>query len=85
LHWQLRTLWEVKYYQAQKYGVQKIAKQMGAKPFLVEKAMQYTKNFNRSNLRKGMKFLFEADRELKTSGRDPQGILETLLLRICSG
>jgi len=83
--WQLRTLWEVKYYQAQKYGVQKIAKQMGAKPFLVEKAMQYTKNFNRSNLRKGMKFLFEADRELKTSGRDPQGILETLLLRICSG
>jgi len=26
---------------------------MGAKPFLVEKAMQYTKNFDRSNLQKG--------------------------------
>jgi DNA polymerase-3 subunit delta len=83
--WQFRTLWEVKHYQGQKYGVQKIAKQMGAKPFLVEKALQYTKNFNQSKLREGMKCLFEADRELKTSGRDPQGILEALLLRICSG
>ena len=82
--WQIRTLWEVKHYQDEKYGTQKIAKQMGAKPFLVEKAMQYTQNFNRSQLRKSMKYLFEADRELKTSGRDPQGILETLLFRICS-
>jgi DNA polymerase-3 subunit delta len=82
--WQFRTLWEVKHYQSQKYGVQKIAKQMGVKPFQVEKAIQYTKNFNRTKLSEGMKFLFEADRELKTSGRNPQGILETLLLRICS-
>jgi DNA polymerase-3 subunit delta len=83
--WQFRTLWEVKHYQAQKYGVQKIAEQMGAKPFLVEKALQYTKNFNRSKLQEGMKYLLEADRELKTSGREPRGVLETLLLRICSG
>ena len=83
--WQFRTLWEVKHYQAQKYGVQKIAAQMGAKPFLVEKALQYTKNFNRSKLQEGMKYLLEADRELKTSGRGPRGVLETLLLRICSG
>ena len=83
--WQFRTLWEVKHYQAQKYGVQKIAEQMGAKPFLVEKALQYTKNFNRLKLQEGMKYLLEADRELKTSGREPRGVLETLLLRICSG
>ena len=83
--WQFRTLWEVKHYQAQKYGVQKIAEQMGAKPFLVEKALQYTKNFNRPQLQEGMKYLLEADRDLKTSGREPRGVLETLLLRICSG
>ena len=83
--WQFRTLWEVKHYQAQKYGVQKIAEKMGAKPFLVEKAMQYTKNFDLSNLQKGMKCLLETDRKLKTSGKDPQGALETLLLQICSG
>ena len=83
--WQFRTLWEVKHYQAQKLGARKIAEQMGAKLFLVEKAMQYTKNFNRATLRNGIKSLFEADRELKTSGKDPQGILESLLLRLCSG
>lgn len=83
--WQFRTLWEVKHYQAQKLGARKIAEQMGAKPFLVEKALQYTKNFSRSTLKNGIKSLFEADRELKTSGKDPQGILESLLLRLCSG
>ena len=83
--WQFRTLWEVKHYQAQKLGARKIAELMGVKPFLVEKAVQYTKNFNRATLRNGIKSLFEADRELKTSGKDPQGILESLLLRLCSG
>ena len=82
--WQFRTLWEVKYYQAQKLGAREIAAQMGAKPFLVEKALQCTKNFNLITLRNGIKSLFEADRELKTSGKDPQGILESLLSRLCS-
>jgi DNA polymerase-3 subunit delta len=83
--WQLRMLWEVKYYQTQKFGAQKIANQMGSKLFLIEKALQHTKNFNSEKLKEGMKYLFEADRELKTSGKDPQGILESLLLRLCSG
>ena len=82
--WQFRVLWEVKYYQTQKFGAQKIANQMGAKLFLIEKALQYTKNFNPEKLKEGMKYLFEADRDLKTSGKDPQGILESLLLRLCS-
>ena len=82
--WQYRTLWEVKFYQTQKFEVRKIAEQMGAKPFLIEKALQYTKNFNRVALRNGIKSLFLADQELKTSGRNPQGILESLLLKLCS-
>ncbi|MCH8157853.1 MAG: DNA polymerase III subunit delta [Nitrospinae bacterium] len=82
--WQFRTLWEVKHYQARKLGAQKIAEQMGAKPFMVEKAMQYTKNFSREALKNGLRNLFEADRELKTSGKNPQGVLESLLLRLCS-
>ncbi|KMP10425.1 DNA polymerase III subunit delta [Candidatus Nitromaritima sp. SCGC AAA799-A02] len=82
--WQFRTLWEVKHYQARKLTPRKIAEQMGAKPFLVEKALQYTKNFSREALKNGLRNLFEADRELKTSGKDPQGVLESLLLRLCS-
>ncbi len=83
--WQFRTLWEVKHYQAQKYSVQKIAEQTGAKPFIIEKTLKYTKNFNQLELRNGMQYLFEADRQLKTSSKDSHGVLETLLLRICSG
>ena len=82
--WQYRILWEVKYYQTQKIRTQEIAKRMGAKPFLVEKASQYTKKFSQATLRKGLKNLLETDRELKTTGKDPQGSLESLLLKLCS-
>jgi DNA polymerase-3 subunit delta len=58
---------------------------MGAKPFMVEKALQYTKNFSQETLKNGLKNLFEADLELKTSGKDPQGVLESLLLKLCLG
>jgi DNA polymerase III delta subunit len=58
---------------------------MGAKLFSIEKALQYTKNFNSEKLKEGMKHLFETDRELKTSGKYPQRIFESLLLRLCSG
>jgi len=82
--WQYRTLWEVKYYQTQKLGVREIAGRMGAKPFLVEKALQYTKKFSQVTLKNGVRSLFDADREIKTSGKDPQGTLESLLLKLCS-
>jgi DNA polymerase-3 subunit delta len=82
--WQFRTLWEVKCYKARKLGPKKISELMGAKPFMVEKALQHTKNFSQEMLKKGLKNLFEADLELKTSGKDPQGVLESLLLKLCS-
>lgn len=82
--WQFRTLWEVKHYQQKKLPPSLIAEHMGAKPFLVEKAMKHTGNFTRQHLRKGYQYLEQADRELKTTGKDPQGILETLVLLLCS-
>ena len=81
--WQYRTLWEVSYYQAKKLGVREIAKKIGANPFLVEKALQHTQNFNQATLKNGIKSLFEADRELKTSGKDYEGTMEYLLLKLC--
>ena len=83
--WQFRTLWEVKCHEARKLGPKKIAELMGAKPFMVEKALQHTKNFSQETLKNGLKNLFEADLELKTSGKDPQGVLESLLLKLCLG
>lgn len=83
--WQFRVIWEVKSYQEQKLPPVKIAREMGAQLFLVEKALRHTKNFNRRELIKNFKNLTQADRALKTSGRPPQGILESLILELCSG
>ena len=83
--WQLRTIWEVKSYQDKKIPAGKIAQEMGAKPFMIEKAMRHTKNFSVAQLKRGFENLFQADRELKTTGKDPEGVLETLVLRLCSG
>ncbi len=83
--WQLRVIWEVKHYQAQKLPPVKIAQEMGAKPFMVEKAMKHTQNFNQSALTGSFKDLAQADRELKTSGQSPQAILESLILKLCAG
>ena len=83
--WQLRVIWEVKHYQSQKLPPFKIAEKMGSKPFMVEKALKHTRNFSQLELIESFKNLTQADRELKTSGQSPQGILETLLLKLCSG
>ena len=83
--WQFRVIWEVKNYQAQKLLPVKIAQEMGAQPFLVEKALKHTKNFSRQELTQNFKNLTQADQALKTSGHSPQGILESLILKLCSG
>jgi DNA polymerase-3 subunit delta len=53
-------------------------------PFLAEQALRYTGKFSEGQLREGFRSLFRADRELKGSGKAPEGILETLVLNLCS-
>lgn len=83
--WQFRVIWEVKHYRSQKLPTAKIAQEMGAKPFLVEKAVKYTDNFTQQDLASSFASLTQADRELKSSGNSPQGILEALVLKLCCG
>lgn len=83
--WQFRMIWEVKHYQSKNWPQDKIAAQMGARPFLIEKAMRHTGNFDRECLVKSFESLSRADRELKTTGNDKEGILETLILNLCAG
>ncbi len=83
--WQLRVIWEVKNYQRQKLPPAKIAEAMGAKPFMVEKALKHTPNFSQRDLIRSFKSLVQADRKLKTSGQPSQGILESLILTLCAG
>lgn len=85
ISWQFRLIWEVKLYQKRRLTSAQIAAKMGTKPFLVEKAMKYTGKFSQSDLRKGFESLFQADRDLKTSGKNPELVLESLILKLGSG
>ncbi len=83
--WQFRLIWEVKYYQSKKMPSGKIAQAMGSRPFMIEQAARYTSNFSTQQLYRNYKALVQADRELKSTGRDPRIIMESLILNLCSG
>ncbi len=83
--WQFRLIWEVKHHQTTGTPPSHIAKKMGIQPFQAEQALRYTGKFSEGQLREGFRSLFRADRELKGSGKAPEGILETLVLSLCSG
>ncbi|TDJ51758.1 MAG: DNA polymerase III subunit delta [Nitrospina sp.] len=82
--WQFRLIWEVKHHQTTGTPPSRIAQKMGIAPFQAEQALRYTGKFSEGQLREGFRSLFQADRELKGSGKAPKGILETLVLRLCS-
>ena len=81
---QLRLIWEVKHYQNTGTPPSSIVQKMGVHPFRVKQALRYTGKFSEGQLRESFRSLFRADRELKGSGKAPEGILETLVLRLCS-
>jgi DNA polymerase-3 subunit delta len=81
---QFRLIWEVKHYQTTGTPPSRIAQKMGVHPFRVEQALRYTGKFSEGQLRDGFRSLFQADRELKGSGKAPEGIFETLVLSLCS-
>ena len=81
---QFRLIWEVKYHQNMGTPPSHIAQKMGIHPFRVKQALRYAGEFSEGQLREGFRSLFQADRELKGSGKASEGILETLVLSLCS-
>ncbi len=81
---QFRLIWEVKYHQNMGTPPSHIAQKMGIHPFRVKQALRYAGKFSERQLREGFRSLFQADRELKGSGKASEGILETLVLSLCS-
>jgi len=82
--WQFRLIWEVKHHLKRGSPAARIAQTMGTKPFLVDKAARAAAHFSREDLRHGFDNLFRADRELKTTGKNPERVLEFLILKLCS-
>lgn len=81
--WQLRIIWEVKYYQKKNMPSSQIAKAMGANPYVVDKALQHTGRFSTEKLRTGYLELVKADRSLKSTSQDPLAVMQTLVLNLC--
>ena len=81
--WQLRIIWEVKYYQKKNMPSSQIAKAMGANPYVVDKALQHTGRFSTKQLRTGYLELAKADRSLKSTSQDPLAVMQTLVLNLC--
>jgi len=82
--WQFRVIWEVKHYQQRNIPSGQIAKAMGANPFVVDKALQHTKNFSTRQLRRAYSQLTQADRSLKSTSQDPVAVMQTLILGLTS-
>ena len=82
--WQFRFIWEVRHHFLQRIPTAQIARAMGTRPFVVEKALPFAEAFSQKELRKGFEILFQADRELKTTGREPERVLEGLILELGS-
>lgn len=82
--WQFRVIWEVKHYQQKNIPSGQIAKAMGANPFVVDKALQHTKNFSTQQLRRAYSQLTQADRSLKSTSQDPVAVMQTLILGLTS-
>jgi DNA polymerase III subunit delta len=82
--WQFRTIWEVKCGLSRRWSIAETANKMGAKPFMVEKAAASARQYSDKELQDSFQFLRQADRELKSTGKNPEGIMKNLLWNLCS-
>jgi DNA polymerase-3 subunit delta len=81
---QILSLGKVKLYQEMGYPSSKIAELTSQKDFVVKKIMEKSARFSREEIRILFEKLLETDISFKSEAKDPQIIMETLLVEICS-
>jgi len=84
ISWQFRMIWEVKCGLSRRWSIAETAKKMGANSFMVEKAAASARQYSDKELQNSFRFLRQADRELKSTGKNPEGIMKNLLWNLCS-
>ena len=80
---QFQTLAMVKYYQEKGLSRAEIAKTTGQKDYTVRKMMEVTRNFSWGSLEKIFALLLETDVGMKSTGIDPDLLMEMLLVSCC--
>lgn len=62
-----------------------LADRLGLLPFLVDDLCRQAELFARTDLVRALDLLFDTDRALKSSGSDPERVMELLVLGLCAG
>lgn len=81
---QLLTLSKIKFYREMGNSSAKIAELTGQKDFVVKKMMDKAVLFNPKEIRTIFEKLLAVDTSFKSEGKDPQILMEKLLVELCS-
>ncbi len=79
---QVRLIFQCKSLQKQGYSSKEIASIIGQHPFVISKCLKQANNYSFSQLSSGMELLLEADIALKSTGLEPQIVLENLIIEL---
>ena len=77
-----RQLWKVRELQSQKYPVKDIARMAGVPFFVVDSLIQQGSRFARKDFIRAHEMFLETDLAMKSSGADPEALLDNLILRL---
>ncbi len=80
---QFLTLSKIKFYKEAGYNSAKIAEITGQKDFVIKKMLNLAGNFSRHEIRTIFTRLLAVDTSLKSESKDPQILMETLLVDLC--
>jgi DNA polymerase III, delta subunit len=74
---------KIKFYKEAGYNTSKIAELMGQKDFIIKKMAEQAANFSKVEIRRIFTRLLEIDTSLKSESKNPQMLMETLLVELC--
>lgn len=77
-----RQLWKLRELQVKGKSSKEMAGLVGLPPFFVDGMVQQAKQFSKVDFRRAFEFFLEADLAMKSSGADPDTLLEALLLKL---
>lgn len=77
-----RQLWKVRELQVQQRSKKEIAAIAGVPFFVIDGMVAQGKRFSRKDFQQAYELFVEADLAMKSSGADPEALLENLLLRL---
>lgn len=80
-----RQLWKAREMQVEGCSSRDIARGAGVPPFVVEGLVAQAKRYSRKDFRRAFALFVEADLAMKSSGSQPDVVLESLLMNLAGG